>query len=134
MRLFWAAFAHWQERDRRFARLRKLHRGGRQNLLAEGAEFQLKRFGEDARFKGSPLRVDARVLRDRVADVLTPKELATRHAGYRWRLIIGPTYRADLWALLTKDSNLRVSELGRRAYASVGVAWEVKRDFALVSG
>jgi hypothetical protein len=132
IRLFWAAFAHWQKGDRRFTRLRKLHRGERQNLLGTGADFQLKRFGEDPRFKGSPLRVDARVLRDRVADVLTPNELAKRHSGYRWRLIIGPTYRADLWALLTKEPTLRVSEIARRAYASIGVAWEVRRDFGLV--
>jgi hypothetical protein len=117
------ANAYW------FARLRALHKGLPQPLLSAGQDFQLRRFGEDARFAGGPLRVDARTLRDRPEDVLQPSELARQHAAYRWRVIIGPTYRADLWAALERQPSLSVSALARCAYASIGAAWEAKHDF-----
>jgi hypothetical protein len=129
IRVFWAAFAHWQCKDRRFHRLRRLHRGPRVDLLSVGQDFQLKRFGEDVRFEGGPLRVDAKTLRQRLSDVMSPGELAKVHAAYRWRMIIGPTYRADLWAALQDDSTLSVSDLARKARSSIGTASEVRRDF-----
>jgi len=132
VRAFWAAFAHWKGGDRRFARLRRIRRGPRVDLLAAGQEFQLQRFGEDPRFAGGPLRVDARVLRDRPADVLAPAELARRHPTYRWRVIIGPTYRADLWAALEANPRLTVTALARAAYSSVAAAWQARRDHALL--
>jgi hypothetical protein len=132
VRAFWAAFAHWKRGDRRFARLRRLHRGPRVDLLAAGQELQLRRFGEDSRFAGGPLRVDARALRDRPADVLTPAELARRLRAYRWRIIIGPTYRADLWAALEANPELTVTALARAAYSSIAAAWQARHDHALL--
>lgn len=132
VRAFWAGFASWKNKDRRFARLSPLHSGPRVDLLAAGQEFQLRRFGEDPRFAGGPLRVDGRVLRERRGDVLTPSELAARHNAYRWRIIIGPTYRADLWAALEQEPSLSVSVLARRAYSSIGAAWEAKGDHQIL--
>jgi hypothetical protein len=132
VRAFWAAFGKWKKGDRRFIRLRTLHRGPRIDLLSAGQEFQLRRFGEDPRFAGGPLRVDARALRDRPADVLTPQELARRHPAYRWRVTIGPSYRADLWAALEANPSLSVSALARVAYASIGAAWEAKHDHQIL--
>jgi hypothetical protein len=132
VRAFWAAFGHWKGGDRRFARLCRLHRRPRVDLLATGQEFQVRRFGEDPRFAGGPLRVDARVLRDRPADVLAPAELARRHLAYRWRVIIGPTYRADLWAALEADPRMTVTALARAAYSSIATAWQARRDHALL--
>jgi hypothetical protein len=129
VRLFWAAFAFWQHKDHRFARLRRLHRGPREELLPEGARLRTARLGEDLRFMHGPLRVDARSLRERLGDVLLPDELAKRHRTYRWRMIIGPSYRADLWAELTEDADQPVSELARRAHTSIGAAWQVQRDY-----
>ncbi len=85
--------------------------------------------GEDQRFAGSRLRVPANVLRDRPADVLTPAELASRHRAYRWRLVIGPTYRADMWAALEREPTLSAAEVARRTYGSFATAWQVRRDF-----
>ncbi len=133
VRAFWAAFAGWKRNDRRFVRLRRLHRGPPIKLLSAGQEFQLRRFGEDPRFAGGPLQVDARALRDRPGDVLTPAELARRHPAYRWRVIIGPTYRADLWAALEADPSLSVSALARVSYSSIGAAWEAKHDHQLLA-
>lgn len=127
----WAALAHWQAKDRRYARLASRHRGPRVDLLA-GAEFQIRRQGEDARFEGSGLRVSANLLRDRPGDIASPEALARRHRAYRWRIVMGPSYRADCWAALDADPGLSAAALARRAYASFATAWQVKRDFAIV--
>jgi hypothetical protein len=77
----------------------------------------------------SRLRAPANVLRDRPDDVLTPNELAARHSGYRWRLVIGPTYRADMWAALEQNPLLPAASLARTAYGSFATAWQTRRDF-----
>lgn len=129
VRAFWSALARWLASDHRFARLRRAYRGPRIDLLAAGTAFQIARHGEDPRFAGSKLRAPANVLRDRPADVLTPAELARRHRAYRWRLVIGPTYRADMWAALEREPTLSAAELARRTYGSFATAWQVRRDF-----
>jgi len=132
VRAFWAAVAHWLKADRRFARLTKVHTGPRVDLLPTGTDFQIARHGEDSRFVGGPLRVPANVLRDRPADVLTAAALARRHAGYRHRVIMGPSYRADMWGTLQASPSLSVAELARRAYGSFATAWQVKRDWTVL--
>jgi hypothetical protein len=129
VRAFWSALARWKAADRRFSRLARVHRGPRVDLLATGTDFQVARHGEDPRFAGSKLRVPANVLRDRPADVLQPAELARTHAGYRWRLVIGPSYRADMWAVLERKPDLSAAALARATYGSFASAWLVRRDF-----
>jgi hypothetical protein len=128
----WAAFAGWQAKDRRYARLAGRYRGPRLDLLGTGTEFQLRRHGEDARFAGSGLRVPANLLRDRPGDIASPEALARRHRAYRWRIMMGPSYRADCWAALEAEPGLSTAALARRAYASFATAWQVKRDFGIV--
>ncbi|MCC7110314.1 MAG: hypothetical protein IT382_13565 [Deltaproteobacteria bacterium] len=130
---FWAAFASWQKKDRRFARLIAAHEGERVDLLSVGTDFQVKRHGEDPRFEGSALRVPANTLRDRASDVLDPEELARRHRAYRQRLVMGPSYRADMWAVLDENPSLSAAELARAAHGSFATAWQVKRDWHLVA-
>lgn len=62
-RALWAALARWS-RDPRFARLGRLHRGPRIDLVPTGSDFLIRRRGEDPRFVASPLRVPAGTLRD----------------------------------------------------------------------
>ena len=131
VRALWAALAHWQAKDRRFSRLVGRHRGARLDL-APGAEFQVGRHGEDPRFESSCLRVPANLLRDRPGDIASPETLSRRHRAYRWRIMMGPSYRADCWAGLEADPRLSAAALARRAYASFATAWQVKRDFAIV--
>lgn len=128
---FWASVARWLSSDRRLAKLQPWS-GQRLDLLPVGTEFQIKRRGEDPRFKGGPLRVPAGTLRDREVDVLSPADLAQRHSSYRQRVIMGPSYRADMWVLLEAEPHLSPSELARRTYGSFATAWQVKRDFELV--
>jgi len=132
VRALWSALAHWQRQDRRFARLMRLHRGPALDLLSVGTDFQLRRHGEDPRFKGTALRVPANVLRDRAADVLTPAELAQRHPAFRCRVMMGPGYRADMWAALGAEPQLSAAELARRTYGSFATAWNVRRAFAML--
>jgi hypothetical protein len=63
--------------------------------------------------------------------VLQPAELARTHAAYRWRLVIGPSYRADMWAALERKPDLAAAALARATYASFASAWQVRRDFAV---
>jgi len=134
VRALWAGLARWQAKDRRFLRLTRLHRGARVDLLRVGTEFQIKRHGEDERFIGGPLCVPANVLRDRAHDVLSPSQLARRHRAYRWRVIIGPSYRADVWAALERNPDLSPTLLARKTYGSFATAWQVRRDFAIARG
>ena len=130
---FWAAVATWLRKDRRFARIARLHKGPRIDLLRVGTKFQIQRRGEDDRFIETPLRVPAGVLRKRASDVLKPAELAKRHRTYRHRVLIGPSYRADMWAALEENPSLSASKLARRTYGSFATAWQVKKDFQLLA-
>jgi hypothetical protein len=120
-------------KDRRFARLARLYTGPRLELTPTGTDFQIKRFGEDSRLQGSAIRVAANVLRDRAADVLSPADLALRHHAYRWRVIMGPSYRADMWAALEDDPALSAAALAKKTYGSFATAWRVRRDFGLLA-
>ncbi len=133
VRALWAALARWQARDRRFVRLASLCTAGRIDLLATGADFLLRRHGEDPRFADSPLQVPANVLRDRAADVEQPTELSRHHHAYRLRVMIGPTYRADMWAALEANPTLSAAALARKTYGSFATAWHVRRDFDLIA-
>lgn len=129
---YWAAVARWLAKDRRFARLAALSREGAVDLLPVGTDFQIARRGEDERFVGSALRVPAGTLRDRAADVLSPAVLVRRHAGYRNRVRMGPTWRADVWTVLEEDPDVSVAEAARRAGCSFATAWQVVQDFRLL--
>ena len=132
VRAFWSAVAQWQGKDRRFARLARAYEGPRLDLLATGTEFHLGRSSEDPRFADGPLRVPTGILRDRKGDVLTPTELARHHGTYRHRILLGPSYRADMWAELDRHPQLTAAELARKTYGSFATAWHVKRDWEVL--
>jgi hypothetical protein len=132
VRAFWSALARWQRKDRRFIRLSASYQGPRRDVLEVGTDFQLQRHGEDPRFAGSAIRVAANILRDRPADVLSPSLLARRHHVYRFRIMMGPNYRADMWAALESDATLSAAALARETYGSFATAWHVRRDFLLL--
>lgn len=129
---YWAAVARWLAKDRRFARLARCYDGPPLDLLPVGTDFQLARRGEDERFAASALRVPSGVLRDRVADVLSPEVLVRRHAGYRNRVRMGPAWRADVWTVLEEEPLESVAQIARRAGCSFATAWQVVQDFRLL--
>jgi len=132
VRAYWSAIAAWLAKDRRFARLARTYRGAPLDLLPVGTTFQLARRGADERFAGSKLRVPQGTLRDRAADVASPEALLRRHAGYRNRVVMGPTWRADVWTVLEAAPDLAIAEVARRASCSFATAWQVARDFQLL--
>ena len=132
VRAYWAAIARWLRKDRRFARLEGFYDGPPIELLPVGTEFQIERRGEDERFVGSKLRVPSGTLRDRAADVLPPEVLVRRHAGYRNRVLMGPSFRADVWTVLEKSPGLSVADVARRASCSFATAWQAVQDFKLL--
>ncbi len=128
-RAYWSALARWQGKDRRFARLVI---DGQIDLLPVGTAFQIARRGEDPRFSGSSLRVPDGALRDRKEDVLTPQVLVKRHSGYRNRVVMGPSFRADVWTVLQQAPGLSIAEVARRASCSFATAWQAVQDFRLL--
>lgn len=130
---FWSACAKNILVHSRFKKLKKIYKGTRIDLLNVGTEFQLSRFGEDPRFQKSCIRIPANVLRNRPRDILPPARLAKLHTAYRYRVIIGPSYRADQWALLEQSKARTATELAQLSYSSFGCAWQAKQDFELIS-
>jgi hypothetical protein len=100
--------------------------------LESGTEFLIKRKGEDARFEGTCLRVPNETLRHRPSDILSPEELAKIHDAYRQRIMIGPSYRADMWAELERVGEIPASQLARKAFGSFATAWQVLRDWSIL--
>jgi len=103
------------------------------DLLATGTDFQIARRGEDPRFADTYLRIPAGILRDRPGDVLDSAALARHHRPYYWRLIIGPTYRADVWAALERTPTATAYALAAGTGASYATAWAARSDFMLGS-
>ncbi len=132
VRAYWAAVAQWLQKDRRFARLSRAYGGEALDLLLVGSDFQIARRGTDERFIHSVLRVPAGTLREREADVLSPAALVRLHTGYRNRVHLGPTWRADVWTVLESEPGLSIAETARRAGSSFATAWQVAQSFALL--
>jgi hypothetical protein len=129
---YWAAIGHWLRRELPLSRLTDVAPRQTIHLLRVGSDFQLERRLEDPRFEGSRLIVPEGVLRNRATDVLSPQQLAALHRGYFHRVQMGPTFRADLWAMLESDPSLSPTELARRGYCRVATALLLKHDFEML--
>lgn len=132
VRAYWSAVATWLMKDRRLARLAGAHEGAPIELLPTGTAFQMQRRGEDERFTGSKLRVPKGTLRDRHEDVLSPVVLVRRHAGYRNRVLMGPSFRADVWTALEHAPDLSIADVARKASCSFATAWQAAQDYRLL--
>jgi len=115
---YWSAVATWLDKDRRLARLVAAYAGPPVDLLPTGTAFQIQRRGADERFALSALRTSNGTLLDRAADVLSPEGVIRHHAGYRNRVLMGPSFRADVWPVLEQAPELPIAELARRALVS----------------
>jgi len=132
VRAFWKALAQWKKRDWRLKKLQKVYSKYRVELMGEGTTFQIERHGEDERFVGTALVIPNKLLRHRPGDILSPEVLAERHAGYRYRIMIGPSYRADMWALIERHPELTPAEIARQTYGSFPTAWETRKDWMIL--
>lgn len=134
-RAYWAGVAHWRRKDNRWAKVVRMYRGPRVHLSRLGkevAEASIERKGEDPRFVGSRLRVPRGMLRDRGSDVDPPAVLVAIHPWYRERVRQGPTYRADCWAELERDSTMTAAELAKRVGCTYPVAHRARQDWVLM--
>ena len=44
------------------------------------------------------------------------------HNAYRYRILLGPSYRADVWSVLENEPSHAVSDWARRTYGSFATA------------
>jgi len=128
---FWTACAQWKKTDPRFQKLRKLHRE-RFTIISDTTGFLLRRNGEDPRFKNTILIIPNKTLRHRPTDISPPERLSKLHKAYKYRVMLGPTYRADLLAALEEDPAIPTADLARKCYSSFSAAWEAKKDFEIL--
>lgn len=133
-RAWWAAVGAWQGRvDARWRTLGRVYDGEALSLEdADVTDLQIRRNGEDPRFVGSPLRVHAKLLRSRTADVEPPAVLARHNALYLRRLQLGSNYRADVWAALDETPEATPAEIARRIGCAYETARLVAQDWKLV--
>jgi len=133
VQVFWTACAQWKKTDSRFQKLRNLSKGKRVPLISDPTGFLLKRSGEDPRFKETILLIPNKTLRHRPVDIDPPERLSKMHKAYRYRIMFGPTYRADLLATLEREPAISTADLARRCYSSFSAAWEAKKDFEILN-
>jgi hypothetical protein len=135
VRAFWGAIGQWlSKKDTRWKKTAQFAAPKRADLFESGTDFLItKHGGEDSRFQGTCIRIPAGTLRHRPDDILPPEALAARHPGYYFRLVIGPTYRADMWAFLEREPSAPAADVARFAYGSFTSAWGVKKDFERIA-
>jgi hypothetical protein len=80
------------------------------------------------------LLVANKTLRSRQEDILSSKELALKHQDYFYKILIGPSYRADMISQYLRNPSLTASQLAKNTYGSFATAWEVMKDINLLSG
>lgn len=130
---FWSALAKTTGHDLRFKRMRGLYKGKPILLGDQASELLLKRNGEDERFQKSGLLVPNNLLRVRPNDILDIKELVKLHLGVYYRVLIGPTYRADCFANLEIKNDSTPSNMARSTYAAFKTAWDTIQDWKKLS-
>jgi len=134
IKYFWKAVGESQKVDPRWKKTKNFKVEGRVDLLESGTDFLVKKNGEDERFKNTSLRVPKLTLRHRLEDIQTPVTLAKMNSFYRARLMISPSFKADVWAYLEFEPEISTSELARISYSSFATAWQTKKDFEIVNG
>ena len=143
VKIFWCANAQRLFlKDQRFKRLSELYSGKRLNFadrfVKKGQERVTKVLieikGEDERFKRTCIRVPKGYFSERPHQIFPVSVIAKNHLSYRYRVMMGSSYRADLWALLDSDPNISAYALGKKAYCSYRSAYIAKKDYELLKG
>lgn len=138
---FWCANAQrFLQKDIRFKKLASIYKG-KQICLADvwQGSSQLKKniithmfldiYGEDERFKNTCILVPKNFFPHRGEQIFSPHKLAQWHAGYQCRVIMGASYRADVWSCLQQDPSMSAHALAKKNHCSYRTAYSVKKDF-----
>jgi hypothetical protein len=134
LQAFFAGLAQSMEPQGRFHALASIYRGPRLVIFNEEYRYRLARDGEAERFQGTALAVPSSLYQESTRDVFSQKELCAWHANYRWRVMIGPTFRADLWVACERGFSRTAYALAQETYCSLGAARRVLQDYELVRG
>jgi hypothetical protein len=135
VKLFWLAVSQWKSKEHRFAKLKRKAYRLRRTPLNSHIDFQIKKYGEDERFQNTKLIVPKHLLRHRPNDIMPAEYMVKHHLSYKYRVQMGPIYRADIWATLErKGKDLSPSALARTTYSSISSASDVKKSWTLISG
>lgn len=140
VKIFWCANAQRFTTDIRFKHLASIIKKDRIDFIDRNVEknsyqstpFLIQKNGEDERFKNTCIRVPNKVYPTRLRQIATPSELSRRHMGYRYRVMFGPSYRADVWAVLRRYPELSPTEIAKKTYCSYASAFETKQDYLIV--
>jgi len=141
VRIFWCANAQ-RLKDRRFHRLASLYKRTIHfdyldrdlNLRDEpSTSFLIQRNGEDERFKNTCLRVPNRVFAHRPNQIFSAEAIARKHLAFRFRIMMGSTYRADMWAFLKRHDDAPAYAIAQNTYGSYATAHEIKIAFDIVT-
>ena len=141
VKIFWCANAQRLfAKDQRFKRLSESYKGRRVNFadrfIKKGQRKSTKMLieikGEDERFKRTCIRVPKGYFSERPHQIFPVSVIAKNHLIYRYRVMMGPSYRADLWALLDNDPSISAYALGKKAHCSYRAAYMVKKDYELL--
>ena len=142
VKIFWCANAQRLFiKDQRFKRLSELYKGRRVNFadrsIKKGQQRVTKMLiemkGEDERFKRTCIRAPNGYFSERPHQIFPVSVIAKNHLPYRYRVMMGSSYRADLWAFLDSDPNISAYyALGKKVHCSYRAAYMVKKDYELL--
>ena len=142
VKIFWCANAQrLLAKDQRFKRLAASYTGQRVHFADSVFKFPgqkkltkmfIKTRGEDKRFKGTCIRLFKGYFVERVGQIHPESLMVKTHLPYRYRVMMGPSYRADLWAILTRQPNLSAYALGKKVHCSYRTAYIVKKSHTLL--
>ena len=142
VKIFWCANAQRLfVKDQRFKRLSGLHKGRRinfadrffKNRKQKTTKLLIEIKGEDERFKRTCIRIPKGYFSERPYQIFPVSVVAKNHLPFRYRIMMGPSYRADLWALLESDSNISAYALGKKAHCSYRTAYIAKKDYEFLT-
>ena len=141
VRIFWCANAQrFLNSDFRFKRLAEIYKGPRVDLADRNAspgsrgvtEMFIKMRDEDERFLSTCIRIPKKYFSHRPEQIHEPKWIAKTHMGFRYRVMFGPSYRADIWAYLRRNPDLTAYRLSKFVGCSTTTALRVKHDYEIV--
>ena len=136
VKIFWCANAQrLVAKDQRFKKLSQIYKGKRINLAdycsksKKSTSLLIEIKGEDERFKNTCIRIPRNYFSERPNQIFSGSIIAKNHFPYRYRLMMGPSYRADIWALIKRNPNLSAYALAKKAHCSYRTAYITKKDY-----
>jgi hypothetical protein len=52
--------------------------------------------------------------------------------SYRNRVLMGPSFRADVWTALERATDLPIADIARKASCSFATSWQAAQDYRLL--